>query len=164
METTVIAIFIIAVCIILFVMQSINYSQKLKDEGVIENFPIARYLGGFDYKEGGQNINFKITNKGLILGFYKPEENITIKYSKISNIRIMSEQSISNDLKVGNIVLFGLAGFAMKDKSVKVQNYLVIDINENNKEFSILIDVKNKEKIVSLVREKINNNLLIESV
>lgn len=159
-----ISILIIAICFIGLIIHSISYQQKLKEEGVIDNFPIAKYLGGFEDKEGGQSIDLMITNTSVNLNFLKSEDMRKINFSNINNIRILSEQSISNDPKLSSILLFGIAGFAMKDKSVKVQNYLVIDINDNNKEFSILIDVKNKEKIVSLVREKLNNDSAFESV
>lgn len=123
---------------------------------------VLDYMGGFDdvigsiYKDChvyvfDDILRFRLTKMG---GF---DDDIfkDIYYKDVIGAKIVSEKYISEQVSMGKFICFGLLSLGMKKNSTsKVNEYLVITINYNDEEISIVLDREyNKENMIELLNK-----------
>jgi hypothetical protein len=145
--------FIIAIFIILFIYacSSANEQKKKdKDDGIILRTLGGKYLGGFNDIEGGKNAGCVLYDNRIQIHFSSKNYK-TINISNINNIGIKSDVQIQNDVTLNRLLAVGVLAFGLKKKQTIVNNYLVINYNNDNKEENIILQTNRNEDIVKKI-------------
>lgn len=114
---------------------SIVRLSMLKAKLYSEN-QVLNYVGGSPYIDSrfvGKdtevctfNNNFAIKLSGTLVAF----ENI-------KNIRLATEQEISNNVTLTRMLAFGIYSLAIKKKKKIITSFLIIEVNENGMDYSL---------------------------
>lgn len=122
----------------------------------------TKYIGGFSDLAGEKFIDIAIKEDSIVIEFKHREHipNRIIPMNLIKNIEIKTESQISRDVTLGRMLVFGVFALGMKKESTVVTNYLVITVDNNGEDRSIIFYSTMPEQIVQAVR-KIKN---IESI
>lgn len=147
-------VLIIGVCVY-FIYAKIKlpeWKEEFKD--VLICVPNATYLGGFEDKNGGQLVDFRVKNDKILLAFLDKDIR-EINMDNIENCRIVTENSLVNETNIRGVLMFGVFANGNETKNV-TKNYLAVDTVNDNKKITILFECNKNEEIVKTVREKIN--------
>jgi len=147
--------YLIIISIIVIICASFLFQHKQsKEEGLISTTINNKYFGGFDEFEGGKTFPLKFFYDRLEL--YLSKSPKIINMVDINKISIKSDIQIQNDVTLGRLLAVGVLAFGMKKKRTIVNNYLVINYNDNGTERNIILQTSNNENMVKDVNHIIN--------
>lgn len=118
----------------------------------IEPFFIT-YIGGISNISTNNKVSFTITKEGLLLLYDQKSypcvsysDKKLIKWDNIKNISFQTEQNIKEQVSLGKLLVFGVLAFGMKGKDKNISNeYIVLNINEDLKEYNMILQAEKQE-------------------
>lgn len=135
--------------------------EQEKSLGIIYSDNYASYIGGLSDVEGGKSVKVSILNEKIVLDFTRTVQKAdefnpptVIKMDNINYAEIKSEEQLRNDISVGRILVLGILAFG-KQKQV-VNNYTLINYQDNNTERNLVLQSPNNETLVKTIK-KIKN-------
>jgi cytochrome oxidase Cu insertion factor (SCO1/SenC/PrrC family) len=151
----IIGVMILIVAFVFAGIVSTNQDNRDKAEGVIlRTMDSGQYLGGFDDVEGGKKIQCTLYKDKLNIYFVsKYSKNISV--SNINNIKIKSDIQMQNDVTLGRLLTVGVLAFGMKKKKTIVNNYVVLNYDNNGKDENIILQTDKNEDIVREINKLI---------
>lgn len=113
-----------------------------------------KYIGGFSDINGGYKANIEIKENEIeiTIGDSLTSFKKNIPMDMVINAEIKSETQITQEVGLGKMIVFGALAFGMKNKKNIVNNYLVINCDENGNKRDLIFESGLSEIIVKEIR------------
>ena len=118
---------------------------------VVKTFPfsIIKYLGGHPSFTKPASATITIFEKKLVIELsllFTKEKTMILDLSKITP-RVESQRDVSQRITVTRMLILGIFSLAAPKKTVAESNKLTIQYNENGRDYLIILETKNAQKI-----------------
>ena len=143
-------IIILLICCIPIILRS----NKEVKAGVIYSIWESTYIGGYDDVAGGKKAEILLFKNKLDINFVTNMSNSkSINIENINTIKIMSQELIQNEISIGKMLIFGVLAFGMRDNKTTVNNYLVVNYNEDNLNYNVILSVLSNSAMENLIKK-----------
>lgn len=122
--------------------------------GVCRTYPQVKvdYIGGhFESADGKEDIDVIVLPQGLLLYHF----NEVIPYEEIKDVQFKTEAEVQKDVTLTRMIAFGVYALAMKKKKKVVNNYLILNLEQNGMKYSMAFGGDNVSMLYKEVFKKV---------
>lgn len=137
----------------LIIWVNVKESNRQKEQGIVYAAVNVRYIGGFKEISGGKQVNFDLTHSQVKIVF-SPQQIKSINISDIIDVECSTEDSITREVSLGRMLVFGALSFGMKKEKHTVRRFLVIKFMQDNTERSLVLEMYPDEVVSKILSFK----------
>ena len=141
--------------------KSIRENLNIKGELIYETY--VKYCGGHPNLNEAGTFKINIYDNDIVI--YKNNhsmgvtsgnnsgDGIVIRSKDIVNINVVDKTQIINDIKLSNVLLFGVAGLAINNKKKEEMSYVNLEYKINDRIFNLILSSDIEKDLNTLYKE-----------